>query len=124
MNFNKRFFLHVIPVRVVVSWWKPGNLIFEKRSYSCYWKLIFWLVETIYFLPFSDTPATDSFIFPSSGNVFLNNSCISVSGNGFSGQWKPFFIYFLDIPPSDSFFFSFFFLVFFFFHSGWWKRIF
>ena len=28
---------------------------------------------------------TASFIFPSSGNVFLNESCIPVSGNGFSG---------------------------------------
>ena len=30
-------------------------------------------------------------LFPSSGNVFLNESCISVSGNGVSGEWKQFF---------------------------------
>ena len=44
-----------------------------------------------FFLPFSDTPATASFIFPSSGNAFLNKFCILVSGKGFSGLWKSFF---------------------------------
>ena len=44
----------------------------EKKPYSCWSKLIFWLVETIFFLPFWDTPATANFIFPSNGSVFLN----------------------------------------------------
>ena len=37
-------------------------------------------METIFSLPFSDTPATDSFTFPCCGNVLLNGSCIKVSG--------------------------------------------
>ena len=68
--------------------------------------MIFWLVEITFFLPFSDSPATDIFIFLSSGNLFLNEYCFAVSGNGFSGQWKPFFIYFSDIHASDSSFSS------------------
>ena len=38
-----------------------------------------------FFLPFSDTPATDSFIFSSTGNVFVNKSRILVSQCGVSG---------------------------------------
>ena len=50
------------------------------------------------FLSFSDTPTPDSFIFPSKGNVFINNSCILVSESGFSGQCKlNYFIYFSGI---------------------------
>ena len=45
--------------------------------------------------------------------------------NWFSGQWKPFFLVFSEIPTSDSFFSSsrkvFFNKV---LHSSWWKRIF
>ena len=50
-------------------------------------KLIFGLVKTIFYLHFSETPASDSF-FPSSGNVFSMKSFI---GNGkwkLVGQWK------------------------------------
>ena len=96
MNFNKRIFLHVIPVRVIVSGWKPGNPIFEKQSYSCYWKLIFWLVETIFFFLFQTLLQLIALFFRLVETAFLNNS------------------------PSDSFFSRFCF----FFHSGWWKRIF
>ena len=49
--------------------WKP---IFKDRICSCRWKLILWLIETIFFLPFGDAHATASFIFAYSGNVFLN----------------------------------------------------
>ena len=51
---------------------EPENQIFEKQSYFCKWKLIFWPVETIFIFPFWDTPATASFIFSSSENIFLN----------------------------------------------------
>ena len=45
-------------------------------------QLIFWLVETISFLHFSDTPTNDSF-FPSSGKVFFSEILISACGNAF-----------------------------------------
>ena len=38
-----------------------------------------------FFRPFSDTPATESFIFPSNENMFVNKSCIQVIQSGFSG---------------------------------------
>ena len=38
-----------------------------------------------FFLPFSDTTATDSFMFLSHGNLFVNKSCILVSQSGFCG---------------------------------------
>ena len=38
--------------------------------------------ENHFLLSFSDTPATASFIFSSRGNIFLNESCIPISGNG------------------------------------------
>ena len=49
--------------------WKP---IFKDRICSCRWKLILWLIETIFFLPFWDARATAIFSFAYSGNVFLN----------------------------------------------------
>ena len=51
-----------------------------------------WLLETIFFLSFSDILATDSFIFSSSENIFLNDS-FAASRNGFCDLWKPFFFY-------------------------------
>ena len=51
--FIWRFFSAIVNHRV--------NTIFGKWRYFC-WKLIFRLVESIIFLPFSDTPATDNFI--------------------------------------------------------------
>ena len=51
-------------------------------------------METIFFLPFSDTSATDCFIFQSNGNVFVNKSCMLVSQRGFSGYCKPLFYLF------------------------------
>ena len=50
------------------------------RAYSCQWAMIFWLVETIFFLHFSETPASNSF-FPPNGNVFFKKIV-------HSGQWK------------------------------------
>ena len=47
-----------------------------------------------FFLPFSDTRATDSFIFPSNENIFVNKSCILVSQSGFYGYCKPLFYIF------------------------------
>ena len=38
-----------------------------------------------FFLPLSETAATACFIFPSDGNVFLNESCIPIRGNEFCG---------------------------------------
>ena len=36
-------------------------------------------------ITFSDSPATGIFIFLSSGNLLLNEYCITVSGNEFFG---------------------------------------
>ena len=47
-----------------------GSSIFKRKPYFCSWKLIFWLVETI-FLHFLNTPTIETY-FLSSGNVFLN----------------------------------------------------
>ena len=58
---------------------------------SCLWKLIFRLVE-LFFLHFSDfsiTPSSESY-FPSSGNVFLNESSNPYGGGVFTVLWKPF----------------------------------
>ena len=55
---------------------------------SCLWKLIFWLLELIS-SHFLDTPSSESF-FPSSGNVFLNESSNLHGGDAFSVLWKPF----------------------------------
>ena len=55
---------------------------------SCLWKQIFWLVELI-FSHFSDTPSSKSY-FPSSGNVFLTESCNPYGGHAFFVLWKPF----------------------------------
>ena len=65
---------------------------------SCLWKLIFWLLELI-FSHFLDTPSSESF-FPSSGNVFLNESSNLYSGDAFSVMWKTVFscsIFFLEV---------------------------
>ena len=97
--------------------WKPGDPIFEKNLYSCWWKLIFWLVDTIFFLPFWDSSATAKFIFPSSGNVFLN-AFRSVE-RGFRASGNTFFIYFSDISVGNLWRYQTFLPVFSF--SGWWK---
>ena len=54
----------------------------------CLWKLIFWLVEHI-FSHFSNTPSSESY-FPSSENVFLNESSNPYGGDALSVLWKPF----------------------------------
>ena len=46
------------------------------------------------FLPLSDAPVTNSFIFPSNRNVFINQCCILASKSGFSGYCKPLFYLF------------------------------
>ena len=64
-----------------------------------FWKItLFLLVEIDFltckrhlFLSFLDAPAIVTFIFPSSGNVFLNESCLPVSGKGTLWLEKPFF---------------------------------
>ena len=43
-------------------------------------QLIFWLEETIFFLYFSETPASDSFFLLSSGNDVSRKSFILASG--------------------------------------------
>ena len=43
---------------------------------SCLWKLIFWLLELIFY-HFLDTPSSESF-FPSSGNAFFKRILQSV----------------------------------------------
>ena len=50
-----------------------------------------------FFLPFSNTPATDSFIFPSVGNAFVRKSCILVSQSGSLASVTHYFIYFPNI---------------------------
>ena len=79
--------------------WKP---IFKDRICSCRWKLILWLIETIFFLPFGDARATASFIFAYSGNVFLNTFRL-VERDIFWVVETLFFIYFSDISASDLF---------------------
>ena len=109
--------------------WEP---IFKDRTYTCWWKLIFWLVETIFFLPFWDAPGTASFIFPSSANVFPD--AFRLVERDFLAGGNTFFIFFSDISASDLFRCQRFMPVFFsscgnvvlkwILHSGWWKRIF
>ena len=67
---------------------------FESSNRSL-WKLIFWLVELIFFY-FSDTPSSES-SFPSSENVFLNESSDPYGGDAFSVVWKLFFLIYLFI---------------------------
>ena len=62
----------ILLFRDICSVCEYREIQFLKKPYSCWWKLIFWLVETIFFLPFWETPPTANFIFPSSGSVFLN----------------------------------------------------
>ena len=47
------------------------------------------LASGSYFFPFSDTPASESYL-SSSGKVFLNAFFIPYGGNKFSAFWKPF----------------------------------
>ena len=73
---------------LVESQFLKNNLIPSSgNSFSGSWAPFF-------FLPFSDTPATDSFIFPSNGNVFVNMFCILVSHSGFSRLCKSLFYLF------------------------------
>ena len=81
--------------------------IIETRGNQFLKKSIFLLVEPIFF----DFLARRS-SFPYRGKVFFNECFISGNGNGFSGQYKPFFIFFSKTPARESFF------------SVQWKRIF
>ena len=47
------------------------------------------LASRTYFSHFSDTPSSESY-FPSSGNVFLNESSNPYGGDTFSVMWEPF----------------------------------
>ena len=67
---------------------------------SCLWKLIFWLVELI-FSHFSDTPPSESY-FPSSLNVFLNESSSPYGGDTFSVLWKPLSLIYSFFPPVET----------------------
>ena len=77
---------------------------------SKFWKItLFLLAETDilasgnhFFLPAWDTPATAGFIFPSSGNVFLNAYWLLETH--FPASRNASFIYFLGISANDSFF--------------------
>ena len=77
---------------------------------SKFWKVtLFLLVETDilasgnhFFLLAWDTPATAGFIFPSSGNVFLNAYWLLETH--FPASRNASFIYFLGISANDSFF--------------------
>ena len=51
-------------------------------------EMILWLLEFI-FSHFSDIPSSESF-FPSSGNVFLNESSNPHGGDALSVLWKQF----------------------------------
>ena len=61
----------------------------------------FRVVETIFFLRIWDTPATASFIFLSSGNVFLN--AFQLVEKNFLASKNAFFIYFLRILLAIAF---------------------
>ena len=50
-----------------------------------------------FFLPFSDTPTTDSFIFPSNRNVFLTSSAFWLVKADSLSSASHYFIYFSDI---------------------------
>ena len=88
-------------------------------------------METIFFLPFWDTPATN-FIFPSSGNVFLN--AFRLVESDFLASGNTFFIYFFRHSVGDLCRYQTFMPVFIsssenaflkrILHSGQWKRIF
>ena len=61
-------------------------ILLVESGKSKFWKITLFLLEKpFFFLLFSDNSATANFIFPSSGNVFLNLYCIPVSEKGFSG---------------------------------------
>ena len=67
---------------------------------SCLWKLIFWLVELI-FSHFSDTSPSESY-FPSSVNVFLNESSSPYGGDTFSVLLKPLSFIYSFLPPVET----------------------
>ena len=54
-------------------------------------EMILWLLEFI-FSHFSDTPFSESY-FPSSGNVFLNESSNPYGGDALSVLWKQFLLF-------------------------------
>ena len=51
-------------------------------------KTDFWLVQTIFYIFFSETPAGESFFFLSSGYLFLNESFIPAIGEGYFSLMK------------------------------------
>ena len=61
-------------VETIIENW--GKSIFKDEIYS----LIFWIVETIFFLYFSKTPVSDR-LFPSGGNDVSTKSFIPAGGN-------------------------------------------
>ena len=63
--------------------------IFQRMLHFGQWKRIFWLVQPISF-------------FPSSENVFFNESFISAFGEGFSLQWKPSILLESSFPQAET----------------------
>ena len=57
---------------------------FKRKTFSCQWK------------PFSLIFLPEEAVFPYRGKVFFNDCVVPGSENGFSGQHKPFFIYFFS----------------------------
>ena len=50
-----------------------GEILFLKITFFLIKETDFLANGTYFFLPLSDTPATDSFVFPSNRNVFVNS---------------------------------------------------
>ena len=79
--FCNKFFIPASGNKFSLQWKEFFFLLFRtllkllkfRGANRCLWKLIFWLVELI-FSHFSDTLSSESYYFPSSGNVFLNES--------------------------------------------------
>ena len=67
-------------------WQKTGDQIFEKYPYSQKWKLIFWLVGTIFFPSIFRYSCYCQLYFSVWWIHILK--CIPVGGKGFSDSWK------------------------------------
>ena len=76
------------------SFWNLGG------DNSCLWKLIFRLVELIFF-HLSNTPPSESY-FLSSVNVFLKESSSPYGGDTFSVLWKPFSLIYSFFPQMET----------------------
>ena len=64
------------------SFFVSRKRIFQRMLRSGWWKRIFWLVQTIFYI-FFQRPLLEKAFFLSSGNLFLNESFTPAIGEGF-----------------------------------------